>query len=285
LVLALRRVSISGVNSRSLAPRATLCIPAHNEESTIVGVVRALRRAARHSGVHIEEVLVVDDRSSDRTARRAASAGARVVATEMVCRPLGGARGKGDAIWAGLRECRTDLVAFVDADIQNMDARRVVRMLDRLAADESAQLVKGVFQRTNVLGEYAAGRVTTLTAKPLLNLLFPAASHLREPLGGMFAGRTEALGAMWLDCDYGVDVGILLDIIETYGMHSVVEVELGQLQHRQRPLAELAAMAEQVARAILSRREADAIIDVALTARRQPPRRLVPEWTNLQTLG
>lgn len=277
-------VSIWGVKTGLLRPHVTLCVPARDEAATIASVVRTLRRAARRASVCIEEILVVDDRSSDATAQRAADAGARVVSTQDICAVFGGSSGKGDALWAGLRECRTNLIGFVDADLREIDAGRLLGMFTALESNPNLQLVKGTFERATRRGVPAAGRVTTLTARPLLSLLFPQIAHLREPLGGIFAGRTEVLGSLWLDCDYGVDVGIVLDIAAEYGSEAIAEFDVGRIRHRQRPLDELSGMAEQVARAILSRHVADEIIDVTLTSRREPPRRLVEGGASQRTL-
>jgi len=250
----------------------TICIPARNEASTVESVVQSLWHASAHAKYQLEEILVIDDRSTDDTASKALRAGARVVSTVSHCQAFGGSLGKGDALWVALRECRTDLVGFVDADLQAVCADRVMQMFIPLVSAPNVQLVKGHFLRTQPNGEVSPGRVTTLMARPLLELLFPALSHMREPISGIFAGRTEVLGSLWLDCDYGVDVGVLLDIAMHYGVGTIVEHELGVLTHRRRPLNELGSMSKQVARAILSRSNGDDASDVVLTSRRVPPR-------------
>jgi glucosyl-3-phosphoglycerate synthase len=251
-----------GVTNR--AAQTTICIPAHNEAGTIAHVVTLARRAQAMQPHLVAEIVVIDDRSTDNTARRARRAGARVISTEDECRSFGGARGKGDAIWTALRRCDTELITFVDADVTHLDDQFVARLNEPLREHPHLHLVKGTFQRM--------GRVTTLTARPLLALLHPDLRAMTEPLSGVFAGRVETLGALWLDCDYGVDVGILLDVARQHGVHSVMEVDLGRLTHRNRDLESLSLTAEQVARAILARSTSTQLLHDDISVRRVPPR-------------
>jgi len=246
------------------AMQTTICIPAHNEMGTIAGVVALALRAQALRPDLVSEVVVVDDRSTDGTADVAARAGARVLSTHDECRGFGGPRGKGDAIWTALRRCNTELITFVDADITELDDRFVARLNEPLRKHSRVHLVKGKFHRM--------GRVTTLTARPLLALLHPELADMSEPLSGVFAGRVDTLGALWLDCDYGVDVGILLDVVRRHGVDGVVEVDLGRLQHRNRDLASLSTTAEQVARAILVRSAPTQLLHDDISVRRVPPR-------------
>lgn len=256
----------------------TVCIPARNEAGTIGQVVSRILGAREIRPDLIEEVVVVDDRSTDRTAQIARAAGARVLTTDDACGAFGGSQGKGDAIWTALRHCSTELVAFVDADVTEIAADFVARLVDPLLRSPSLQLAKGRFTRLGAEtaqdrdGRGASGRVTTLTARPLLSLLHPDLGHIREPLGGVFAGRVEVLGSLRLDRDYGVDVGILLDVVDQFGPASVVEIDLGVLGHRRRSLDSLAVTAEQVARAILTRATAATPIADDIATRRTPPR-------------
>ena len=251
-------------------PSKTICIPARNEAATIGEVVRSLRWAAKRSEIGLESILVVDDRSTDNTAAIAAHAGARVVSTSDLCAQFGGSRGKGDAIWASLRACETELIGWADGDLGQMNPLAILEMFQPLISDSTAQLVKGSFDRL-VNGKVSAeGRVTALTARPLLGLLHPEFPELNQPLSGIFAGRTAVIGGLWLDCDYGVDIGITLDICELFGNQSVREVNVGQISHRRRPLSELATTASQVSRAIIARAGISASIVSDLQNRRVP---------------
>jgi len=234
-------------------PSCTICIPARNEAATIAPIVRDLC-ALRDSGAVLDDVLVVDDCSTDGTGSIAARAGARVVRTVDVLGRAGWSRGKGDAISASLVACETDLIGWVDGDLIDFPASFVDPLFDALILDDHVQLVKGAFTRVNPDGSATVGgRVTALTARPLLRLMFPALAAIGDPLSGVFAGRVDTLRGLRLEPDYGVDVGVLIDVWERYGSGSIREVHLGKLVHERQSLERLTDMATMVARAIIGR--------------------------------
>lgn len=242
------------MNTDQMKPRhsATLCIPAHNEASTIRKIVANVHRGLISSGV-VQEILVVDDRSIDGTGEIAESAGARVIRTQDWCALNGGSLGKGDAIWASIAACRTDLIGWIDGDLTEFNMQSLYDVFAVLRRDQEVQLVKGSFDRINQDGEIVEGRLTTLTARPLLGFFYPDLAFLQEPLGGIFALRKSVAAELSLDPDYGVDVGILIDVHEQYGSRAIREVDLGTLSHQPRPLLALADTARMISRAILSR--------------------------------
>lgn len=231
--------------------QTTVCIPARNEAATIGAVVALIQSAGKYAPGLLYEIIVVDDRSTDDTAAIARRAGARVLSTVKECVEFGGPTGKGDALWTALRYCETELVTFVDGDITELHPRFLEKLNKPLQIHPNMHLVKGRFSRG--YGHSMSGRVTMLTARPLLALLHPELHHISEPLGGVFAGRTDTLRGLWLENDYGVDVGILLDVAAMYGPDSILEVNIGDLRHRNRDIIDLVSTAEQVTRTILSR--------------------------------
>ena len=233
-------------------PSITLCIPAHNEAATIGKVVEYIRRFADGCLHVVDEILVVDDRSVDGTGAIASRAGARVVRTDDYCE--GGSRGKGDAVRTSLHACETDLIGWMDGDLVEFPERLVPDLFAPLLDDDSVQLVKGAFTRLNVDGSTViGGRVTSLTAKPLLGLLNPELASLADPLSGVFAGRTDVLRGFDIEPDYGVDIGIVLDVSARFGPWAIREVHLGHIVHRQQDIERLSAMATMVARTIIDR--------------------------------
>jgi len=251
---------------------STLYVPARNEAATIGEVVSSLREAANSKNQRRTNIVVVDDRSTDETATLARAAGALVISTETMCVDFGGSHGKGDAIWASLRHCETPLIGWVDGDLSMLSSDKLLNMFEVLRNEPSTQLVKAWFERVRGGSVVDRGRVTMLTAIPLLDMLFPEVGRMSEPLSGMFAGRTDVLSALWLDCDYGVDIGVVLDIAINFGFDAITELYVGQLEHRNRSLTDLSETARQVARAIISRSQSDSLVASSLDFRRFPPR-------------
>jgi glycosyltransferase involved in cell wall biosynthesis len=109
--------------SEAYAGGVTVVIPAFNEEGGVADCVNEVRAALESTGASYE-VLVVDDGSSDRTAERAASAGA-----EVVRQPEN--RGYGAALKAGIRRAKHDVIVITDAD-GTYPSEEIPRMLAQL---------------------------------------------------------------------------------------------------------------------------------------------------------
>ena len=219
--------------------KVSVVIPALNEEATVAGVV------AKCAASRADEVIVIDSDSTDATAARADAAGARVVNWRDVD-PREPWPGKGEALWRGVKAARGDVVVFVDADVTSLEPWWV----DALAApldDDTVHLVKASYTR-----EGAGGRVTELTAKPLLRALFPDI-RVDQPLAGEYAIRRSTALSLPFVAGYGVEAGLLIDVAKQFGPHAVTQAELSPRTHRNRPLDELAGMADVVTRTILAR--------------------------------
>ena len=230
-----------------------LCIPARNEERTIGPLVENANEILRRRMRMIDEIIVIDDRSGDETATVARAAGARVVSTLEHSPDQRGPRGKGDAIRASIAVCRTENMMWIDGDMSGLDIARLADLAHILEREPDIRLVKGSFERHDANGRVTDGRLTALTARPLLSLYFPFLATLQEPLGGIFAMRTVDARELCLEPDYGVDVGVLIDVYARFGQEGIREVPLGYLSHCSRPLGDLADTAPQICRAILSR--------------------------------
>jgi glucosyl-3-phosphoglycerate synthase len=234
------------------------CIPARDEEATVGLVVAAILRALVDAPVAagqvplIDEVVVVDDHSTDRTAEVAAAAGARVVDARRVLADHGEGHGKGEALWKSLHESTGDLVAWVDADIVDFDPAFLVGLLGPLLTDPTVDFVKGHYHRPEN-GGIGGGRVTELLARPLLAQYFPDLSVVAQPLAGEYAGRRSLLERLPFVVGYGVDVALLIDAARAVGTDHVAQVDLGVRNHRNRTLAELGPQAVAVSQAILER--------------------------------
>ena len=217
-----------------------MVIPALNEEATVAGVVEKCLASSA------DEVLVIDPDSTDATATLAAEAGARVVPWREVD-PREPWAGKGEALWRGVKAAAGDVVVFVDADVTSLEPWWVDALAEPLR-DDSIHLVKASYERAR-----AGGRVTELTAKPLLRALFPQLAHIRQPLAGEYAIRRSTALRLPFVAGYGVEAGLLIDVASAHTPSSIAQVELSPREHRNRPLAQLGPMADVVSRTILAR--------------------------------
>jgi glucosyl-3-phosphoglycerate synthase len=234
-------------------PTVSLCIPAHNEAATIGPLVAEIRHVLVRRGL-LDELVVIDDRSTDDTASLARDAGATVYGSGTILRSVGESQGKGDAMWRGLAATTGDVIVWCDADLDRFDVARLRDLVDPLLEDSRLAMTKGFFRRVDDDGvATGGGRTTELVVRPMLSLLFPSAAHVREPLSGMFALRRAVAESLPFEADYGVDVGLLLDTLARCGARAVADVDLGVLSHRSQPLTSLAVQSAAVQRTILRR--------------------------------
>ena len=235
----------------------SLCLPARDEAATVGPIVEAVVRELVEQVPLVDEVLVVDDGSTDSTVAVAAEAGATVVAAGEVLPGCGPGRGKGEALWKALAASKGDLLAFCDADLRDFDPGFVTGLLGPLLDDPDIGFVKGFYDRPLEGVAGTGGRVTELVARPLLALLFPDLAAVVQPLAGEFAARRSVLEQVPFVQGYGVDLGLLVDVASRFGVHTVAQVDLGTRTHRNRPLDELASQALAVLRAALERAGVD----------------------------
>jgi len=239
---------------RDTGTTVSLVLPARNEASTITGVVAS---GMALLGRLVDEVVVLDGASTDGTAELAATAGAVVHQDADIVPEVGPTLGKGDALWRSLRVTSGDIVAFVDTDIRNPDPGFVWGIVAPLLLEARIDFVKAFYDRpieaAGTLQASGGGRVTELMARPLLNLFWPALAGLVQPLAGEYAGRRAVLEQIPFFTGYGVEIGLLIDILALRGADGIAQVDVGRRVHRNQDLHDLSRMAYAIATVALGR--------------------------------
>jgi glucosyl-3-phosphoglycerate synthase len=233
----------------------SVCVPTREEAATIAGVVAPLL-ALREAGV-VDQVVVVDADSADGTGAIASRLGADVYGQAELAPDLGPVLGKGDAMWRALGVLTGDLVCFVDGDSEDFGEHFACGLLGPLVCEPRVQFVKGFYRRpfkdAGGTAPGGGGRVTELTARPLLEAFYPALATMRQPLAGEVAARRELLESFGFCTGYAVEMGLLLDVFGAVGLDAMAQVDLDVRQNRHQAIEDLAPMSAAVLAAVTSR--------------------------------
>lgn len=253
----------------------SVCLPARNEARTIGTIVGALVPLIGQ-GV-IDQVVVVDD-STDGTGDIASAGGAEVFDQSALCPALGKVSGKGDAMWRALSVLRGDVICYLDADSEHFGPHFAVALAAAVALPGPVQFVKALYRRPLRVNDETelltgGGRVTELTARPLLKAFYPELAEVRQPLAGEIAARRELLERLPFAFGYAVDVGLLIDAWSAVGLDGLAQVDLDVRQNRHRPLEELGPMAEAVLASVMVRMHREGRLADAATWPERPPMR------------
>jgi glucosyl-3-phosphoglycerate synthase len=235
----------------------SVCLPTRDEAATVGTIVKALRKSLLERSRLIDEIVVMDAGSDDDTAAIALAEGARVFREQDVLPEVGPGSGKGEALWKSLHACRGDVICWIDADIRNFHPRFVHGLLGPLLLDPEVLYVKAFYERPirehNSLRSTGGGRVTELVARPLLNLLWPQLAGIVQPLSGEYAGRRVALEQVPFSSGYGVELGLLVDLAERFGMDAIAQVDLERRVHRNQEVQALGRMSFGILQAVFLR--------------------------------
>ncbi len=259
--------SLLGLKARS-GTTVSVVLPALNEQDTVGPIVAAIVADLGRPGL-VDEVVVVDSGSTDRTAAAAAAAGARVVHREDVLTCTPPLPGKGEVLWRSLAATTGDLICFVDADLEQFSSSVVRGVLGPLLADPEVLLVKAAYERPLANGvtvhPAGGGRVTELVARPLLNLYWPDLAGFVQPLGGEYAGRRELLESLPFPCGYGVEFALLVDTYAAHGLNALAQVDAGVRHHRHQDEQALGRMSAEILQVALARLGGPAPVSTRLT--------------------
>jgi glucosyl-3-phosphoglycerate synthase len=238
----------------------SVVLPALNEAETVAAVINTITPMLAETsmlGRLVDELIVLDSGSTDDTEARALAAGARVVHREEALPEIAPQPGKGEALWRSLAATTGDIIVFIDSDLIDPDPMFVPRLVGPLLTEDGIHLVRGFYRRPLKVGDgedaNGGGRVTELVARPLLAALRPELGYVLQPLGGEYAGTRELLTAVPFAPGYGVEIGILIDTYDRFGLDAIAQVNLGVRTHRNRPLSELGPMSRQIIATLLTR--------------------------------
>ena len=238
----------------------SLALPSLNEEKTVGKVINTIKKALMDDVPLLDEILLIDSDSTDRTREIAKELGVPIYIHQQLLPELGARMGKGEALWKSLLVTKSDIIAWIDTDIVNIHPRFVYGIIGPLLLNPNIQLVKGFYRRPLRVGNKVqaggGGRVTELTARPLLNLFYPELSGVIQPLSGEYAGRRQALEGAIFSSGYGVETGLLIDIFERYGLRSIAQVDLLERIHHNQELEALSKMSFAIIQTVLSKIEA-----------------------------
>ena len=239
--------------------RISLALPALNEEETIGKVIRTMKKELMQRMPLLDEIVLIDSNSTDRTREIAKKEDVPVYIHQQLLERLGARRGKGEALWKSLLVTRGDIIVWVDTDIVNIHPRFVYGIIGPLLMNPQIQFVKGFYRRPlKVDGKMQAGgggRVTELTARPLLNLFYPELSGIVQPLSGEYGGRREALERAPFFSGYGVETGLLIDVYERYGLQAIAQVDLLERIHHNQHLEALSKMSFAIIQTVMRKLE------------------------------
>ncbi|MFE3740727.1 glucosyl-3-phosphoglycerate synthase [Streptomyces sp. NPDC059134] len=232
----------------------SVVLPALDEEATVGAIVSVVRRELMERAGLVDELVVIDSGSSDRTGEVAAAAGARVVHRDAILPRLPALPGKGEVLWRSLLVTSGDIVCFVDADLREFSPDFVSGIVGPLLTEPEVHFVKAMYDRPLDGGAEGGGgggqggRVTELVARPLLNLHWPRLAGFVQPLGGEYAARRSLLERLPFPVGYGVELGLLVDALHTVGLDGLAQVDVGVRLHRHQDDRALGRMAAAIYR-------------------------------------
>jgi glucosyl-3-phosphoglycerate synthase len=232
----------------------SLALPALNEEETVGKVIQTIKSALMDNVPLLDEIVLIDSNSTDQTRQIAESLGIPVHIHQQILPNYGARHGKGEALWKSLYVTRGDIILWIDTDIVNIHPRFIYGLIGPLLSNPSIQFVKGFYRRPLRVGDKiqagGGGRVTELTARPLINLFYPQLSGVIQPLSGEYGGRRSVLTQLPFFSGYGVEIGLLIDVAEKYGLHAIAQVDLQERIHHNQPLEALSKMSFAIIQAV-----------------------------------
>jgi glucosyl-3-phosphoglycerate synthase len=237
----------------------SLALPALNEEATVGNVIKTIKKSLVSDVPLLDEIVLIDSNSSDHTREIAEGLGIPIYIHQSVLPNYGARHGKGEALWKSVYCTHGDILIWVDTDIVNIHPRFVYGLIGPLLVKPDIHFVKGYYKRplkvAKKIQATGGGRVTELTARPLLNLFYPELSGVVQPLSGEYGGRRKILEQLSFFSGYGVEIGLLIDAFEKFGLDAIGQVDLLERIHHNQPLEALSKMSFAIIQAVMRKLE------------------------------
>ncbi len=222
----------------------SLAFPTLNEEATIGKEILVIRTELMDRHPLLDEIVVIDSSSQDKTRELALKYGARVVESKNILPNHGTFRGKGENLWKSLYELKGDIIVWVG-------------LLGPLLEDDSIGYVKAFYERPirspSGISASGGGRVTEILVRPIFSLFYPELARLIQPLSGEYAGRRTLLEKLAFSVGYGVELGHLIDVYHQFGIGALAQVDLDLRIHRNQSTDALGRMAYGILNTFLDR--------------------------------
>ncbi|WP_405948757.1 glucosyl-3-phosphoglycerate synthase [Streptomyces prunicolor] len=261
----------------------SVVLPALNEEATVGDIVAIIRHDLMQQVPLVDEIVVVDSGSTDRTSEVAAAAGARVVHRDDILPRIPAVPGKGEVLWRSLLVTSGDIVCFIDADLKEFSSDFVTGIVGPLLTDPGVDLVKAMYDRPLGGAAGQGGRVTEMMARPLLNMHWPQLAGFVQPLGGEYAARRSLLEQLPFPVGYGIELGMLVDALHLVGLDALAQVDVGVRKHRHQDGQALGRMAAQIYRTAQLRLARGHLIRPSLTQFERGPDGFEPRTYSVDT--
>lgn len=241
---------------REKGASVTVCLPTLNVEETVGEIVCSIRKEFMERSKLVDQLMVVDGNSQDRTLEQARKAGAEIYLQDEIFPQAGKSGGKGEALWKSLAVARGSIIIWIDSDISNFEPHFVTGLLGPLLENDEIVLIKGFYRRPIKQGEKiekeGGGRVTEILVRPWLNLFYPQLSMVLQPLSGEYGGRRDVFKTLPFFTGYGVEIGLLIEVWRKYGLEGLAQVNLEERVHTNKTTTELGKMSFAILQALLT---------------------------------
>jgi len=232
----------------------SLGLPTKNVEQTLEPILFSIKNYLQEQYPFLDEIALIDARSTDRTAEIAEEQGVQVYFEDEILPEAGRQKGKGEALWKSLAALKGDIIVWIDSDIRNIDPRFVYGIVGPLLKYPKIDFVKAYYRRPIKIGDFfeetGGGRVTELTVRPIFNLFYPELACFAQPLSGEYAGRRSLLENLPFYTGYAVEAALLVEIWRRFGIDVMAQVDLEERIHENQPTLALGKMSFEILQAL-----------------------------------